>query len=182
MQLRVNIIIEIMGRPAEHVKQTLINLIMKIASEKGVKLISKEVHEPLPVKDSKDLFTSFVEASLELDSINKYLEILFNYMPSHIELVTPEEISFSNTDLNNLANQLVQKLHNYDAIAKNSLVERDIMLKKLYEVAPHLFKKPDGSVPPVDRAVQEQANVAKENKKSKSGKGNKANSGKKKKK
>ena len=63
-----------MGRPAEHVKQSLTNLVMKIASDKGVKLISKEIHEPVKIETSKDLFSSFAEVSLELDSIANYFK------------------------------------------------------------------------------------------------------------
>jgi len=165
MKLQVNLIFEIMGRPPEHVKQSLTNLIMKIASDKGVKLIGKEVHEPIKLENTKDLFSAFAEVSLELDSIANYLQIIFNYMPAHIELVRPEEIAFTNRDLNEMANALVQKLHQYDAIAKNSMIEKDIMMKKLYEVAPHLFKKPDGSVPDIKRVVDKAKEDAKENKK-----------------
>jgi len=165
MKLQVNLIFEIMGRPAEHVKQSLTNLVMKIASDKGVKLISKEIHEPVKIETSKDLFSSFAEVSLELDSIANYLQIIFNYMPAHIELVRPEEIAFTNRDLNEMANALVQKLHQYDAIAKNSMIEKDIMMKKLYEVAPQLFKKPDGSVPDINRVVDKAKEDAKKSKK-----------------
>lgn len=165
MKLQVNLIFEIMGRPAEHVKQSLTNLVMKIASDKGVRLVSKEIHEPVKIESSKDLFSSFAEVSLELDSIANYLQIIFNYMPAHIELVRPEEIAFTNRDLNEMANALVQKMHQYDAIAKNSMIEKDIMMKKLYEVAPHLFKKPDGSVPDINRVVEKAKEDAKESKK-----------------
>jgi hypothetical protein len=166
MKLQVNLIFEIMGRPPEHVKQSLTNLVMKIASDKGVKLIGKEIHEPVKIENSKDLFSSFAEVSLELDSIANYLQIIFNYMPAHIELVRPEEITFTNRDLNEMANALAQKMHQYDAIAKNSMIEKDILMKKLYEVAPHLFKKPDGSVPDINRVVEKAKEDKKESKKS----------------
>lgn len=171
-KLQVNLVIEIMGRPKEHVKESLINLIMKMATEKGIRILNKTIHEPMPIKDSADLFSSFAEVSVELDSIVSYIAIIFGYMPSHIELVRPEEVVLSNTNLNELGNVLVQRLHQYDAIAKNTMVEKDILMKKLYEVAPHLFKKPDGSVPPIDR-LQAQAPKTKGEKKGKKTKGKK---------
>ena len=165
MKLEINLILEIMGRPAEHVKQSLVNLIMKMASDKGVKLIGKEIHDPVKLENSQDLYTAFAEVSLELDSIANYLQIIFNYMPSHIELVRPADIVFSNRDLNELANALVSKLHQYDSIAKNSMVEKDILMKKLYEVAPQLFKRPDGEVPEIRRVVDKVNEEVKEKKK-----------------
>jgi len=141
-KLQANIILEILGRPQEHVTEALNGIVAKLGTEKGVKILDKTCHEPLPVQDSKDLFTSFAEVMLELDSLENYLLVLFGYMPANIELIAPEKITLSNIDLNDLGNKLVQRLHNYDAITKKVLVEHDIVLKKLQEVAPHLFQQP----------------------------------------
>ena len=158
-------VFEILGRPAEHLKLALSQLIEKLCSEKGMKILNKTVHEPVEVKETKNLYTTFAEVSLECDLIENFMNIIFNYMPAHIELVRPEEIAFTNRDLNEMANALVQKLHQYDAIAKNSMIEKDIMMKKLYEVAPQLFKKPDGSVPDINRVVDKAKEDAKKSKK-----------------
>lgn len=151
--LLVNIVIEILGRPKEHIKEALQSLVLRLGEEKGIKILDKTIHEPIPVKDTKDLFTTFAEVSLSLDSITNYFGVLFGYMPSHIELVNPEKLSLTNFDLNELGNKLVQRLHDYDAITKNVLVEKDMLLKKLQEVAPHLFQKPQQA-----QQVQQQAN------------------------
>ncbi len=140
-KIQASLIIEILGRPPEHVKESLATLVTKLGSEKGVKILNKQIHPPVPVKDSKDLFTTFAEIDLELDTLANYFGVLFAYMPSHIEITSPEKLAISNIDLNELANVLVQRLHNYDAIAKQIITERDILLNKLKEVAPYLFKK-----------------------------------------
>ena len=112
----------------------------RIAAEKGVKILDKKINEPVPVKDSEDLFTTFAELTLEIDSLMQYFGILFAYMPSHIEITKPEKIILSNFDLNEAGNRLAQRLHDYDSITKNALMQKDALMKKLYEVAPHLFK------------------------------------------
>ena len=136
-------VLEILGRPKEHVSEALNLLINKLGAEKGVKILEKTNHEPIPVESSKDLFTSFTELALELESLNDYFGVLFAYMPAHIEIIHPEKIAMGNIDLNELGNRLIQRLHDYDAITKKALVEKEIITKKLYEVAPHLFKQPD---------------------------------------
>ena len=138
-ELQANIVLEILGRPPEHGKQALNVLIEKLGFEKGVKVLEKTIHEPIRVENSKDLFTTFAEITLKLESINNYLGILFAYMPSHIELIHPEKINLTNIDLNELGNKLISRLHEYDAITKKALLEHEIIVKKLYEVAPHLF-------------------------------------------
>lgn len=139
-KLQVNIVIEIMGRPKEHLQEALQSLFTRMASEKGIKILEKEIHEPIEVKDS-NLFTAFMELTLELDSFPLLTAIVFTYMPSHIELIKPERITLSNYDLNDMSNAIIQRLHHYDSVAKQMLAEKEILMKKLYEVAPHLFKK-----------------------------------------
>lgn len=141
-KLNVSIILEVLGRPAENVKDALVKLVEKLSTEKGVKITSKKINEPKALNEG-DLYTSFAELELEIDSLYNYFGILFSYMPSHIEMISPSKIDLTNFELNTLANQLAQRLHGYDAIAKSLVVERDRMAKKLMELAPNLFNQPE---------------------------------------
>lgn len=140
-KLQASLILEVLGRPKEYIAESLNTLVVKMGSEKGVKIVSKQYHEPAPVKDTKDLFTTFAEVNVELDSLIHYFGIIFSYFPSHIEMISPENFELSNYELNELGNALVQRLHNYDSVVKQTLAERDILKNKLREVAPHLFKQ-----------------------------------------
>ena len=108
-------------------------------SEKGIKIISKDVHEPNPIKDS-DLFTSFADVTVELDSMQQYFGIMFSYMPAHIEIIYPESFNLANFQFNELGNRLLSRLHEYDAITKKVIFERNILVDKLKQAAPHLFE------------------------------------------
>ena len=139
--MEVTFILEILGRPPEHITEALQTLITRIGSEKGVRIINKHINEPLQVKDSQDLFTSFAELELEVDSLYILFGLIFAYMPAHVEVTKPEKLALSNYDLNDVMNKLAQRLHDYDAITKNAIIQKESVLRKLYEVAPHLFKK-----------------------------------------
>lgn len=169
VKLQVNIIIEILGRPPANVKEALNTIVVKMGSDKGVKVLGKEYHEPRKVDDpnAKDLYTAFAEVSLELDSIANFFGIIFAYMPSHIELVFPEKIELNNFDLNELAHALTQRLHNYDAITKNAMVERDIYLNKLREIAPQLFAQQTQPPPKTKEDKSKKIKKTKPNKKKK---------------
>jgi alpha-mannosidase len=145
-KLQASLILEVLGRPKEYIAESLNTLVVKMGSEKGVKIVSKQYHEPTPVKDTKDLFTTFAEVNVELDSLIHYFGIIFSYFPSHIEMISPENFGLSNYELNELGNALVQRLHNYDSVVKQTLAERDILKNKLREVAPHLFKQESSPV------------------------------------
>jgi hypothetical protein len=95
----------------------------------------------VPVKEANDLFTSFADIEAEFETLDDYLRAVLVYMPSNIELISPEKITISNTDLTQLANVLTQRLHNYDAITKTMINERNILLTKIKEKAPDLFRE-----------------------------------------
>lgn len=163
-KLNVSIILEVLGRPAENVTDALSKLVERLGSEKGMKVKSKKIAEPKAVDG--DLFTSFAEVELELDSIVNYFGILFGYLPSHVELINPDKVGISNFELNELANALTQKLHGYDAVAKKMIMENQILTQKLREVAPHLFKHPE----PAQKIEQKESKAKKPKPKAKKAK------------
>lgn len=137
IKINAQFVIEILGRPAEHVKTSLSQLVDRLGSEKGVKIVSKIIHEPNPVEKS-DLFTTFAEIMAEFDSLADYLKIVFTYMPSHIEIISPESLIMKNTEITDIGNTILSKLHQYDSVTKTVLVDRDNLIKQLNEVVSEL--------------------------------------------
>lgn len=138
--IQVQFIIEILGRPQEHIKQALQKLLENLNTEKGVCVLEKTIHEPKQI-EGKDIYTAFADVTLEVDKPSNLLYLVFAYMPSHIEIIAPETTALTKTDFSELANGITSRLHQYDSIAKKMLADRQILLKKLQEVAPYLFKK-----------------------------------------
>lgn len=132
--INARMIIEIMGKPKEHVAQALSGLIEKLGKEKGVTILSNKEYEPRAVEKSKELFTNFAEIEVEFDSLNTYFGILFAYMPSNIEIISPDKFKLDNFELNAMGNALVTRLHNYDAIAKQMIGERNMLINKVKEL------------------------------------------------
>jgi len=132
-KIQARIILEILGRPKEHVLSALNSLIERLGRENGVLILEKTVHEPVELKDSKDLYTTFSELTLQIDSIIQYFGVLFAYMPANIEVIYPENITLNNADFNDLSMRLAQRLHDYDAIAKSMIMEKTILENKLKE-------------------------------------------------
>ena len=160
-------IIEILGRPKENVSNAMKTIVDKLSSEKGVKLLEQKLHEPVPVEDAKDLFTTFSEILVEFDSPDTYFWIMFAYMPSNMQVISPEKISITNVDLTVLGNRLIQRLHDYDAVVKKTLAERDMLARKLHEVAPHLFKKEEQSQGEEQKSAKQSRKSKKQSKKKK---------------
>ena len=139
--LQVQVIFEILGRPAENVKEALVSLIARLEKEAGITVREKTFHAPVLAQGTKDLYTAFVEVTVEIASLEHYFDMLFAYMPSHVELIYPERLTLDNNALNQFAGKLLNRMHGYDSVVKNMLVERDIILAKVKEKAPHLLQE-----------------------------------------
>jgi len=128
------LIFEIIGRPAEHLVETLKTIIGNIGNEPGVKVLSSDVKEPAPMKDSKDMFTTFAEVDVEVDEILYLAVLMFKYMPAYVEISSPEKMILTNQGMGDIFNEIVRKLHGYDEVARVLQVEKQILENKLREV------------------------------------------------
>ena len=129
-----------MGRPPEHIIDALKELIEKISKEKGVSLVNHKIHEAKEIEENQNddktqkLYTSFAEVEAEFDSIDSLMIVVFNYMPSHLEIISPEEIVLKNETLAELMTGITLRLHRYDEIAKKMIMDNKILEHRLKEI------------------------------------------------
>jgi hypothetical protein len=140
-KIRARFVFEILGKPADYIKQALSELIDSLAKFKGITIIEKTVHEAKEYENEskvKGFFTTFGEVEVTSDDLNGILNIVLNYLPAHVEIIEPEELRFSNCDLSNTLSALASKLHQYDEVAKTLTMDRNILLNKLKEAEARL--------------------------------------------
>lgn len=130
------LILEIIGRPAEHLVKTLEDLIKQIDEEKGVAVLEKKIKEPVLLKDSKEFYTTFAEVHVEVEDILYLAVLMFKYMPAHVEVVEPELIALTNNGWTDILSELTRRLHGYDEIARILQMENKKLNEKLKELMP----------------------------------------------
>ena len=130
-KLRAVLILEVLGRPPEHLKETLEKLTKSLGEEKGVEIKNKKINEPSPLKDKKEFFTNFAEIEVEVDSLLYLAMLMFKYMPAHIEILSPENLMITNNEMGEIFNELTRRLHGYDEIARIIQIEKKLLEKKL---------------------------------------------------
>jgi len=157
-KIKATIILEMIGRPKEHLAEVMAKIIEEIGKEKGVKVTGKKDNEPknlenkdkegkvIEVSEEQMLYTTFSEVDLEMDDIFSLIKISFVYMPANIEIVSPHDFKFSNLDFGSLMNGVIAKLHNYDSVAKAAMMENQILARKLAQ-----FSKPRLNIEPADQ-------------------------------
>jgi hypothetical protein len=127
-------IFEIIGRPANHLTETMNTIIDQIDKEPRVSIKSKKIAEPKPMKDQKDFFTSFAEVEIEAEGILDLVVITFKYMPAHVEIINPEIIAVTNNSWSDILSELTRRLHAYDEVARVTQIEKKILENKLREI------------------------------------------------
>jgi membrane protein insertase Oxa1/YidC/SpoIIIJ len=130
------IILEIIGRPPEHLVETLEELIKSMDKEKGVSVKSKKINEPVLMKDQKQFYTTFAEIEIEVKEILYLAVVMFKYMPAHVEVIEPELIALTNSGWTEILSEITRRLHGYDEVARVLQFENSQMQKKLKELTP----------------------------------------------
>ncbi|MEK6883542.1 MAG: hypothetical protein AABY22_28195 [Nanoarchaeota archaeon] len=130
-KIRAQLIMEVLGTPKDYVQEVLENLRKEIEKENGVNLISFNIGEAKEIQDSKDFFTGFLDVEIETEKLEFLLGMCFKYMPAHIDLIYPEKIHFTNSQIAELLNYLVTRLHGYDEVARILQLENEKLGKEI---------------------------------------------------
>jgi hypothetical protein len=137
IQVSGNFIIEILGKPKDHVQESLEKLIESMDQDKGVFVSSKKIHEPKKIESKEEnekqdeLFTSFAELEVDFEKVENLLSFVFKYMPSNIEITKPENFVLKNDFLAEILTSVILRLHKYDEIAKKLVQDNRILQNKL---------------------------------------------------
>ena len=116
-QIQAIMIIEVAGRPAEYVKQGLEIHIAKLDKVSDLEIISKKFSEPKKL-DNQEAFVCFSEIEFKVPSFQRLLDLVFDFMPSSIEIVHPGRIDLDSQEATMFVNNLAGRLHRYDELAK----------------------------------------------------------------
>jgi len=130
VKVKAIMILEVLGRPADYVVESVSLLIENIKKEKGVKVLNQKIADSKKV-ENKDLFSSFAEIEIETENILILMDIMFRYMPAHIELIEPEKMQLETSDWNSILNNLAMKLHRYDELTKILSIEKQILTQQI---------------------------------------------------
>ncbi len=130
-KIKSTIILEVLGRPPEHLEKTLKDLIDKIDKEKGVKVLNQKVNKSVELEKKKGFYTSFAEIELETETLMYLNGVIFKYSPAHVEIIEPENIIMKNEELGEVLSEIVRRLHKYDEVARVLQNEKKILENKL---------------------------------------------------
>lgn len=115
-------VVEIVGRPKEHVEKILNDVSSKI-DEQGYKTERVEVMDVEELEDEKGLFSGFFEADLQLKNHEQLFGFIQDFNPTSIEVSDPEDFEMSLADYNALVTTVAATVQQYDQLLKQRIAE-----------------------------------------------------------
>lgn len=113
-------IIEVLGKPKKHVEDTLKFYVKKIKQDKQIEVIKEEYAR---TKKQGKLFSIFVEIEFWAKQLTKLIDFCFDYMPSSLEIIIPEKLTYTNDEIAGFLNDLQARLHEFDMMVKTLKTE-----------------------------------------------------------
>ncbi len=129
--IRAVMIVEMAGRPAEHVKETLTKHVNVLTKFKDIKVYKIGISEPKEIENSKGVFTCFAEVEFETETFARLSDTVFDFMPSSVEVLEPSKITFNLQEAASLLNNISGRMHRYDEAARLAQFQVKQLLDKL---------------------------------------------------
>lgn len=117
------VVIEVLGKPKEHIEQAIKSYIEKIKKDERYKILREEFAELK--KQESELWATFTELEMEIKDVQDLIGFCFDYMPSVVEILKPSKLILSDKDFSDFFNDLQARLHQVDMVAKQVKMEND---------------------------------------------------------
>src|SRR3989344_60198 len=85
------VIVEVVGKPKEHVEDTIKNYVEKLKTNPDFEIITHNISEANEIKDEKNpgLWGTFAEIEMITETFSNMVGFCFDYMPSSVEILSP---------------------------------------------------------------------------------------------
>ncbi|RMF55520.1 hypothetical protein D6745_01960 [Candidatus Woesearchaeota archaeon] len=124
----IKTIIEVLGKPKEHVAETLKLVVQKAKENDKLIFVKEKSFEPKP---QEKLFSAFTEMELLVKNADALMDFCVEFMPSSVEILEPPMLDFKNTALSNLLNEFLGRLHKADMISKGYNAANQLLRKNI---------------------------------------------------
>lgn len=131
-------IIEILGKPKEGIESMLRDYTKKIRENNNYILLKEDFTEGEQVEGTESLFAAFVEVEFLSKNIEQVVWFCFDYMPSSIEVIEPQEFLHSAKTYTDFLNEVQGKMHEIDLMLKKTWRENQILLQNISTLARNL--------------------------------------------
>ena len=127
------VIIEVAGKPKEHIENTLRMVIKNIKEEKNIRLKQGDLYKAKEIEITTEqkgqFWSTFAELELYFRNVQTLIAFCFVYMPSSVEILEPQDMRFQLKEFSDLLTELLAKLHELGISLKRLRAENDVLNK-----------------------------------------------------
>ena len=141
-QYQGHAIMEVLGKPKEHVAETLRLLEKRARETKELEVIESSIDEPEQVEEDSTLYSGFLDMELKFLNQETIFGFIFDYMPTSLEITDPDRLSMDLPTYNGFLSDFIGRIHEYDKIVKEKIGENvqlqqniDLLIRNLVIMA-----------------------------------------------
>ncbi len=127
-EIQAKVIIEVLGKPKEHVEKSLRDFVDRIKQDKDIQILNEDFAE---AREQDSMWSTFVELEFKIKNLSHMVGFCLDYMPSSIDIVSPESLSMNQKNLSDFLNDLQAKLHQIDMVAKQMRSQSEFMQRNM---------------------------------------------------
>ena len=149
-EIEAHTILELVGKPEEHIQKMLDMLLVQIDDSEGIQITAKDVEPPEETEDG--LYGTFAELTVTFESVKDVTHFALNYSPASLEILEPDTVTLDGETFNSIYGDILAKIHmtNTEIVelqsqrkeiltSLNSLVRNTILI--LCEREPHSLEQ-----------------------------------------
>jgi len=118
------VIFEMAGNPKEHVENTLKAYMSKVKEDPDYVFLKEHSEE---AEENEGVWSTFIEAEMLITNLEKLNILCFNLGPASVEILLPEERSFTDKKLTDLYNDFISKIHEAGMEIKSISSENNLL-------------------------------------------------------
>jgi len=136
--LKCHAVIELMGKPKEHIDDALKKYIEQIKQEKNLQVSDVVISEAQRMNTGatkegmmQEVWTAFADVDFMINDPVTLTAFCLQYMPASIEIIEPAEMKLTSNQTTTFFNDLQSRLHQLDMAAKKVKTEVIFLRKSI---------------------------------------------------
>ncbi len=126
--VRFRTILEVLGKPKEHIETAIKEYVKKIKDDSEYIILKESYSESSP---QGQLWSIYAELEIVARDVTKLIGFCFEYMPSSVEIIKPDQFALEHHIVTGFLNDLQSRLHNVDMVVKKLKAENDLLRRNL---------------------------------------------------
>jgi hypothetical protein len=125
--LHARVMFEIVGRPKEHVEDTIKKYVTRLKQDTELIFVSEDYDEAEEVEDG--VFGGIAEIELLVKNAEKLTWLCINFSPASVEILEPAQITLEQKEITNWYNDLLSRLHELGVMQKTLTSQQEGLVR-----------------------------------------------------